>query len=146
MKDKIAYLLLILVMLVGIPYQAGLFQDSSIYINEIHINKLPFSQYTAIFIEDSVDENNQHYRIKREGTILCLVFNNYFTYSETTITFGLLRGTSKNFNAKCKDAKILLKDEKYELDTLYYSDDLLIHFASDNKEDLNYFYKQICDK
>ena len=155
MKNIFFYGFILLIILFLINDKYGLFQHNLIKINDIRIIVPIGSAYSSTYSEDNTSltslydaraGNNNIFRMK-EGQLLTLRFSNRFLFQDTAITFIYQTAIKKKFTkGYCTAKKLFPLKNKYETGLLLYKNYLLFDIIADTKEDIDYYYKQICEK
>ena len=83
----------------------------------------------------------------KDGQLLTLRFSNRFLFEDTAITFIYQTAiTKEDIKENCTEKKLFPLKDRYATRLLSYKNYLLFNIIADTKEDINYYYKQICEK
>lgn len=150
------FLFWIFIVLVSIDY-LGLYQLDMMQVNEIHIEK-PFAySYSSASSSDdntilNLLKNKKGLKTKFElkDELLSLNFKNYLKNKNITLFFKMLNYSDlkfiQNSNEKCVALKLSQVDGIYSLNNVIYKNMIRIDLIANNEEDIEKFYKQICDE
>ena len=136
----------------------GLYQLEKVHVNDITISKPLGYKYSSVSSSDSNSTKKLFQNIHglqtrhtlNNSVLLSLQFEQRFLSKKTIIYFTILSKIDKKYltiqdeNLKCTKLEITDKDEQY-ISRIIYKSSININILSNNKKDVTYFYKQVCD-
>lgn len=159
MKLPIRYIFsFIIVLLICIDY-LGLYQLGDVRVNEMIISKPLGYRYSSA---SSLDNNSllniflnsyglQTKHTLAENNLLSLNFEQKVLGKKTTIFFSKLSKFDKQILKKqdetnlCTKLEILEENNQYTSKNIIYKSNINIYIVSNDKEEISYFYNQICN-
>ncbi|WP_457747910.1 hypothetical protein [Sulfurimonas sp.] len=149
------FLFLVLTIFIFVDY-FGLYQLGEIEIDDISISKpIGYRYSSSSSIDDnstfSIFKNTMGLRTRFESNginLLFLDFKKKLLNENTRIFFFKVNSLDKITidENKCTQKKIIKKNNQYTLeDMIIYKSKIGFYIISDTKDDLVYFYRQICE-
>jgi len=136
----------------------GLYQLEKVHVNDITISKPLGYKYSSVSSIDSnsikkIFQNIQGFQTKHtlnDSVLLSLNFEQKILSKKTIIYFTILSKIDKKYltiqdkTLKCTKLEIRDEDEQY-MSRVIYKSSIDINILANNKEDVTYFYRQICN-